>query len=157
MCLCLFPLNIGINWQQRYPGCMSSCGGRQQSQLLAHTNVATVEELHLLSPSNDTRRCGTHVCPHHTAKIQLSCHPCVYVYVLEESAEVRKTGASPRCQEDGWLHAPAIQVRESAKNPSRHGLNIIAHVPLQKTSRERSGRCKCGSAVSDSYTTITVS
>ena len=67
----------------------------------------------------------------------------MYVHVLEESAEVRSTGASPRCQEDAWLHAPAIQVQESAKNPSRHGLNIIARVPLQTTSRERSGRCKC--------------
>ena len=54
-----------------------------------------------------------------------------------------KRGASPRCQKDAWLHAPAIQVRESAKNPSRHGLNIIVRVPLQTTSRERSGRCKC--------------
>ena len=34
-------------------------------------------------------------------------------------------------------------MRESAKNPSRHGLNIIARVPFQTTSRERSGRCKC--------------
>ena len=116
------------NWQQRYPG----------------TNVVTVEEPHLLSPSTDTRRCATHVGePRHTAKIQLSCHPCVNVHVLEESAEVRSTGASPRCLEDAWFHAPAIQVRESAKNPSRHGLNIIARVPLQTTSRERSGRCKC--------------
>ena len=31
-------------------------GGRQQSQLLTHTNVVTLEEPHLLSPSNDTRR-----------------------------------------------------------------------------------------------------
>ena len=65
------------------------------------------------------------------------------MHVLEESAEVRSTGASPRCQEDAWLHAPAIQVQESVKNPSRHGVNIIARVPLQTTSRERSGRCKC--------------
>ena len=54
-----------------------------------------------------------------------------------------KRGAPPRCQEDAWLHAPATQVQESAKNPSRHGVNIIARVPLHTTSRERSGRCKC--------------
>ena len=76
-------------------------------------------------------------------RFQLSCCPCVNVHVLEESAEVRNTGAPPRCQEDAWLHAPAIQVRESAKNSSRHGVNIIARVPIQTTSRERSGRCKC--------------
>ena len=46
----------------------------------------------LLSPSNDTRRFTTHaVEPRHAAKIQLSCRPCVYVHVLEESAEVRNT------------------------------------------------------------------
>ena len=55
----------------------------------------------------------------------------MYVLVLEDSAEVRNTGASPRCKRDAWLHAPAIQVQESAKNPSRHGLNIIALVTLQ--------------------------
>ena len=48
---------------------------------------------------------------------------------------------------DAWLNARAIQVQESAKNPSRHGLNIIARVTLQTTSRERSGKCKCTNGV----------
>ena len=69
------------------------------------------------------------------------------VRVLEESAEVRNTSASPRCRKDAWLLAQAIQVQESAKNPSRHGLNIIARVTLQTSSRERSGRCKCRNKV----------
>ena len=53
----------------------------------------------------------------------------------------------PRCKRDAWLNAPAIQVQESAKNPSRHGLNIIARVTLQTISPERSGRCKCTNGV----------
>ena len=67
----------------------------------------------------------------------------ILIRLLHRITSCRNTGASPRCQEDEWLHAPAIQVRESAKNPSRHGVKIIARVPVQTTSRERSGRCKC--------------
>ena len=83
ICLCL-SVEHADNWQQRYPGCIST-------PCRTSTNVVTVEEPHLVSQSTDTRRCATHVCPRHTAKIQLSCHPCVYVHVLEESAEVRNT------------------------------------------------------------------
>ena len=55
----------------------------------------------------------------------------------------RKVQRSPTRVPRRDVNASAIQVRESAKNPSRQGVNIIARVPLQTTSRERSGRCKC--------------
>ena len=117
ICLCLSVEHAALTGNSAILVVCLHRGGRLRSQLLAHTNVATVEELHLLSPSNDTRRCTTHVCPRHTAKIQRSCRPCTYAHVLEESAEVRNTGASPRCQKRRVAQCPGHSSARVCQEP----------------------------------------
>ena len=99
----------------------------------------------LLSPSKNTRRCATHVGePCHAARIQLGCSPCRFRHVLENvqrsaTRMLRRDGQNDQeldVKKDAGLLAPAIRVQESAKNPSRHGLNDIARVVLQTQKRK---------------------
>ena len=97
------------------------------------------------------------VCPRHTAKIQRSCRPCTYAQVLEESAEVPSTGASPAMSRGRVAPCPGHSSARVCQEPFPPRTEHHRPRSLQTTSQGRSGRCKCGSAVSDSYTTITVS
>ena len=80
----------------------------EHHQLLAclstqHVNIFEVLTFKrmLLSPSNDTRCCAPHFpVRRRTANIKLNHRPCMYVHVLEESAEVRNTDASRRWPEE---------------------------------------------------------
>ena len=152
------------NWHagNGYPGCiyvpcktsnvatflLLACLSKQHTKIFLEVLKST-----LLSPSNDTRSCATHVGePRHTAKTQLSCRTYMYVYVLNESAEVGNTVL--RCESHKDHESDARSTRGSMPWPSvrkslprtlpRHGLNDIACVLLQKPKKSTECRTEEG-------------